>query len=100
MNLFEMVMMKLKVRMVLDTQKQHWKNGIKLELKMVMDVQSIQLNILWMKTSLLTGHGYGVNIGANFGCTFFGGAYFPQKWDLLPPFQPRFKLFQGHVLSY
>jgi hypothetical protein len=26
--------------------------------------------------------------------------YFPQKWDLLPPFQQRFKLFQGHVLSY
>jgi hypothetical protein len=32
--------------------------------------------------------------------TFFGGSYFPQKWVLLPPFQPRFKLFQGHVLSY
>jgi hypothetical protein len=30
----------------------------------------------------------------------FSGAYFPQKWDVLPPFQPRFKLFQGHVLSY
>jgi hypothetical protein len=44
--------------------------------------------------------GYGANIGANIGGKFFGGAYFPQKWDLLPPFQPRFKLFQGHVLSY
>jgi hypothetical protein len=35
-----------------------------------------------------------------FGGIFFGGAYFPQKWDLLPPFQPQFKLFQGHVFSY
>jgi hypothetical protein len=26
------------------------------------------------------------------GVHFLWGAYFPQKWDLLPPFQPRIKL--------
>jgi hypothetical protein len=33
--------------------------------------------------------------------TFFSGAYFPQKWDVLPPFYPRFNVFQKkNVASY
>jgi hypothetical protein len=30
----------------------------------------------------------------------FGEHISLKKWDVLPPFQPRFKLFEGHVLSY
>jgi hypothetical protein len=48
----------------------------------------------------LTGFRYGADIGANIGDTFFSGAFLPQKWDDLPPFWPRFKLFQKHVSSY
>jgi hypothetical protein len=44
--------------------------------------------------------GYGADIGANIGGTFFSGAFLPQKLDNLPPFWPRFKLFQKHVSSY
>jgi hypothetical protein len=44
--------------------------------------------------------GYGADIGANMGGTFFSGAYFPQKWADLSPFWSRFKLFQKHVSSY
>jgi hypothetical protein len=44
--------------------------------------------------------GYGADIGANIGGTFFSGAFIPQKWDIFPPFYPLFKLFQRHVSFY
>jgi hypothetical protein len=50
--------------------------------------------------TLLTGFRLWRQYWRQFWGYIFGGAYFPKKWDLLPPFQPLFKFFQGHMLSY